>query len=115
MFNLITFDRSWRRFGVGVVALLPTGASGISAEKRELGPAACFAARPSWGLVGLFNEILITVAGDDNRTAVKLSTLQPIVSYPLQHGWSVGASDMTFVHDRKQGRFTSLPLGQKAV
>lgn len=113
IFNLATFDRSWGRFGAGVVALLPTGASGLSAEKWGIGPAAGFVARPDWGLVGLFNQNILTVGGDDSRPDVNLSTLQPILSYPLQNGWSVGTSDMTFVYDWEADEFTSLPLGAK--
>ena len=113
LFNLAAFDRDWGRFGVGVVALLPTGASGVSAEKWGLGPALGFVARPSWGLAGVFNQNIFTVAGDDDRPDVNLSTLQPIISYQLGNGWSVGTSDMTFVYDWDASEFTSLPLGAK--
>lgn len=34
LFDLVTFDRSWGRFGVGAVALLPTGSDAVSAEKK---------------------------------------------------------------------------------
>ena len=42
LFDLVTFDRDWGRFGAGAVALLPTGADGLSAEKWGIGPAAGF-------------------------------------------------------------------------
>ncbi len=113
LFDLAAFDRSWGRFGVGVVALLPTGANGISAEKWGLGPAMGFVARPGWGNIGLFNQNILTVAGDDTRPDVNVSTLQPILSIPLGKGWSVGTSEMTFVYDWDRSEFTSLPLGVK--
>lgn len=113
LFNLAAFDRSWGRFGVGVVALLPTGASGISAEKWGLGPAMGFVARPKWGLAGVFNQNIFTVAGDDDRPDVSLSTLQPILSYSLGQGWSIGTSDMTVVYDWNRSEFTSIPVGLK--
>ncbi len=113
LFNLAAFDRSWGRFGVGVVALLPTGADGISAEKWGVGPALGFVAQRPWGLAGLFNQNIFTVAGDEGRPDVNLSTLQPIINYPLGDGWSVGTSDMAFAYDWDQNKFTSLPLGIK--
>ena len=113
LFNLAAFDRPWGRFGVGVVALLPTGVDGVSAEKWGLGPALGFTARPDWGLYGLFNQNIFTVAGDDDRPDVNLSTLQPIFNVPLGNGWAVGASEMTVVWDWDRDEFTSLPLGVK--
>ncbi|WP_282120782.1 hypothetical protein [Ruegeria atlantica] len=113
LFNLAAFDRSWGRYGVGVVALLPTGAGGVSAEKWGLGPALGFVARPGWGLARLFNQNILTVAGDNTRPDVNISTLQPIVSYTIDQGWSVGTSDMTVVYDWDRSEFTSLPIGLK--
>jgi hypothetical protein len=115
LFNLTAFDRSWGRFGVGAVVLLPTGEDGLSAEKWGLGPAFGFVARPSWGLVGLFNQNIVTVAGDDTRPDVNISTVQPILNYPLSNGWSIGVSEMTFVYDWDAAAFTSIPLGVKVA
>lgn len=111
VFNLTTFGRDWGRFGIGLVALLPTGADGISAEKWGLGPAAGFMAQPDWGLFGLFNQNIFTVAGDDAKPDVNISTLQPIVKVPLGGGWTVGTSDMSFVYDWDRSEFISLPVG----
>lgn len=113
LFNLTTFDREWGRFGVGAVALLPTGTDGLSAEKWGLGPAAGFVAQTDWGLFGLFNQNIFTVAGDDARPDVNLSTLQPILNVELGSGWSVGTSEMTFVYDWERSEFTALPVGIK--
>ncbi|MGR3614924.1 MAG: hypothetical protein ACU0BB_02645 [Paracoccaceae bacterium] len=113
LFNLTTFNRDWGRFGVGVVALLPTGADGFSAEKWGLGPAAGFVARKPWGLFGVFNQNILTVSGDSDMPDVNLSTIQPIFSYSLGNGWSIGTSDMTIVYDWNRDEFTSLPVGLK--
>lgn len=113
LFDLAAFDQSWGRYGVGAVALLPTGANGVSAEKWGLGPALGFVARPEWGNVGLFNQNILTVGGNSNRADVNISTLQPILTVPLGEGWSLGASDMSFVYDWDRGEFISLPLGAK--
>jgi hypothetical protein len=113
LFNLAVFNRPWGRWGVGVVGLIPTGAEGVSAEKWALGPAAGFTARSGRLLWGLFNQNLFTVAGDEDRQDVNISTLQPILSRSLGGGWSVGLSEMTIVYDWEESAFTSLPLGVK--
>lgn len=113
LFDLATFDQPWGRFGVGAVALLPTGTDGLSAEKWGLGPAAGFVAQKKWGLFGLFNQNIFTVAGNEDMPDVNLSTLQPILNFSLGNGWSLGTSDMTFAYDWEVNEFTSLPLGAK--
>lgn len=113
LFNVAAFDRKWGRIGVGAVALLPTGSDGLGAEKWGLGPALGAVARPSWGLLGVFNQNIFTVAGNNDRPDVNLSTLQPIVTYSLADGWSVGSSDMTLAYDWDANEFTSIPLGIK--
>jgi hypothetical protein len=111
LFNLMTFDKSWGRIGIGAVALLPTGEDGFSAEKWGLGPAVGFIAPQQWGLWGVFNQNILTISGDSNRPDVNLSIIQPIVNMQLGNGWSVGSSEMSIVYDWEQSEFTSLPLG----
>lgn len=113
LFNLAAFDRSWGRFGIGVVALVPTGATGVSAEKWGLGPAAGFVTQQPWGLFGLFNQNIFTVAGDNTRPDVNVSILQPILNISLSDGWSVGTSEMNIAYDWERSEFTSLPIGFK--
>ena len=91
------------------LALLPTGGSKRGTEQWALGPAVGFTARKGKLLWGAFNQNLFTYAGDDNRTPVNASVLQPIVSYGLGHGWSAGCSEMTFTYDYEAGRWASLP------
>ncbi|KUJ84141.1 hypothetical protein AVO45_18340 [Ruegeria marisrubri] len=111
IFDLVTFDREWGRFGVGAVALLPTGSSGLSAEKWGLGPAAGLVVNKSWGIWGLFNQNIFSVGGDNARPDVNISILQPILNYQLGDGWSVGPSEMLVTYDWENGDWASLPLG----
>lgn len=113
LFNLTTFTEPWGRWGVGAVALLPTGSSGVSAEKWALGPAAGFSVQAGDVLWGVFNQNLLTVTGDDDMPDVNLSTLQPIFNIGLGDGWSTGLSEMVFTYDWDANEFTSLPLGLK--
>ncbi len=113
LFNLVTFDRDWGRFGVGAVALLPTGADGLSAEKWGLGPAAGFTAKSGRLLWGAFNQNIFSLAGDDAMPDVNVSILQPIVSLGLGNGWSTGLSEMSATWDWDRNDWVSLPLGVK--
>lgn len=113
LFNLVTFDRNWGRFGVGAVALLPTGAEGLSAEKWGIGPAAGFTAKSGKLLWGAFNQNIFSFAGDDSMPDVNLSILQPIASFDLGNGWSTGLSEMSATYDWEENDWVSLPLGIK--
>ena len=113
IFDLVVFDEDWGRWGVGAVALLPTGGEASGAEKWGLGPALGFTVRSPGLLWGVFNQNVFTVAGDDDREDVNISIFQPILSHRLGAGWSVGVSDMNLTYDWEGGRFSSLPLGAK--
>jgi len=113
IFDLMVFDASWGRWGVGAVALLPTGGSMRGADQWAIGPALGFTAQAQGFLWGLFNQNAFTVAGDDNRGKVNISSLQPIFSYGLGGGWSTGLSEMQLTYDWERNRWSSLPLGVK--
>ncbi|MCA0994053.1 hypothetical protein [Alloyangia pacifica] len=111
IFNLTTFNQSWGRFGLGAVALIPSGDEDVSAERWGLGPAAGFIAQADWGIWGLFNQNVIDIGGDASRDPVDLSIIQPIVNVSMADGWSVGTSDMSITYDWNAEEWVSLPLG----
>ncbi|MCA0941965.1 hypothetical protein LCM08_17920 [Salipiger pacificus] len=111
VFNLTTFNQSWGRFGVGAVALIPSGEDKLSTDRWALGPAAGFIAQTKWGIWGLFNQNLIDIGGDASRDPVDLSVIQPIVNVSIANGWSVGTSDMSITYDWDAEKWVSLPLG----
>ena len=113
LFDLIVFNQSWGRWGIGPVALLPSGGEDRGADKWALGPALGFTARHKKLLWGLFNQNLFSFAGDGDRSDVNASVMQPILNYGLGHGWSAGSSEMTFAYDWEASRWSSLPLGAK--
>ena len=114
IFDLVVFPQKWGRWGAGAVALLPTGGSSRGSEKWAAGPALGFTKQHGKKLLwGLFNQNLISFAGDDARRDVNISTLQPIVSHGLGKGWSVGLSEMTLTYDWEASQWSSLPLGGK--
>jgi hypothetical protein len=111
VFDLAVFDRSWGRFGIGLVGVLPTGGSARGAEKWGLGPALGFIMQADDFIWGLFNQNVFTVAGEDNRTDINQSALQPIFTKKLGSGWSIGLSEMQITYDWETHRWSALPLG----
>jgi hypothetical protein len=109
LFDLIVFNQDWGRWGVGPVALLPTGGAERGADEWAIGPAVGFTTRADKLIWGLFNQNLFNVGGEN----VNVSIVQPIINYGLGHGWSVGGSEMTFAWDWEQDRWSSVPLGVK--
>lgn len=115
LFDLVTRDASWGRWGCGAVALLPTGGEKRGAEQWGLAPAIGFTARSSGMLWGLFNQNIFTVTGEDDREEVNVSSIQPILNRKLGNGWSMGLSEMSIVYDWENSRWASLPLGFKLI
>ena len=114
LFDLIVFNESWGRWGIGPVMLFPTATNdALGADKWAAGPAAGFVARSQKLLWGVFNQNLFTYAGDGQREDVNVSIIQPIINYSLPDKWSIGTSEMNITYDYKQNDWTFLPLGIK--
>jgi hypothetical protein len=114
LFDLIVFNQSKGRWGVGPVMLLPTATNNaLGAEKWALGPALGFVVQETGFIWGLFNQNLFSFAGNGNRDDVRLSILQPIVNVSLPDKWSVGTSEMNVTYDWEKGGWANLPLGLK--
>lgn len=112
VFDLVTFDRSWGRFGVGISGTLPTGADGLTLDKWTAGPALGFvnssAKKVNWGL---FAQSFFSFAGDSKAPDVGLINLQPVLSYQLGRGRSLSAGNSALVYDTEHSRWSSLLLG----
>lgn len=116
LFDLIKFDESWGRWGLGPVLLLPTASDkSLGSEQWAAGPALGFVARQSQLMWGLFNQNLFTYAGQDDREKVNVSILQPIVNLSLPDKWSLGTSEMNLTYDWEARRWSALPLGAKVA
>jgi hypothetical protein len=114
LFDLIKFEKSWGRWGIGPVLLAPTATDdAIGGGKWAIGPAIGFVARGEKLMWGLFNQNLFSFAGDGDREDVNVSILQPIVNYSLPEKWSIGTSEMNITYDWKKDAWTALPLGVK--
>jgi len=114
LFDLIVFNESWGRWGIGPVMMIPTASDNkLGTGKWAVGPAVGFVARSEKLLWGLFNQNLFSFAGDDDREDVNVSILQPIINYSLPDKWSIGTSEMNITYDWEKDHWTALPLGVK--
>ncbi len=114
LFDLLAFDKSWGRWGAGLVGMFPTASDEkLGSGKWSAGPAVGFVARSEKLMWGVFNQNLFSFAGDDDRDDVGVSILQPIVNYSLPNKWSVGVSEMNITYDWEKSSWTNLPLGLK--
>jgi hypothetical protein len=114
LFDLIVFEESWGRWGIGPVLLVPTATDdAIGAGKWAAGPALGFVARNSRLMWGLFNQNLFSFAGGGDRTDISASILQPIVNYSLPERWSIGTSEMNVTYDWNRDAWATLPVGMK--
>jgi hypothetical protein len=112
IFDLLTFDRSWGRFGVGLSGTLPTGANRLSLDKWTAGPAAGFVNSSLKKInVGVFLQSFFSYAGNSDAADVGILNLQPILSYQLGRGRSLSLGNSAFVYDTERSRWTSLLLG----
>lgn len=112
IFDLMTFDRSWGRFGVGISGTVPTGADGLTLDRWTAGPALGFVnssnKKVNWGL---FTQTFFSYAGDSDAPDVGLVNLQPVFSYQLGKGRSLSVGNSAFVYDTENSRWASLMLG----
>jgi hypothetical protein len=112
VFDLMTFDRDWGRFGIGISGTLPTGADGLTLDKWTAGPAFGFVnssvKRMNWGL---FVQTFFSYAGDDDASDVGIVNVQPVLSYQLGKGRSLSVGNSAFVYDTENSSWSSLMLG----
>jgi hypothetical protein len=109
IFDLVTFNQDWGRWGLGISGTLPTGADGLSTDKWTAGPALGFvdssARTLNWGL---FAQSFFSFAGSDSVPDVRLLNVQPILSYQLGDGRSISLGNSAFIYDFEKSRWTSL-------
>jgi hypothetical protein len=111
IFDLMVFNEGWGRWGVGVSGTVPTGQDGLTTDKWTAGPALGFVnssdKQYNWGL---FTQTFFSFAGKSSAPAVGLMNLQPIFSYQLGEGRSLGLGNSALVYDFEASRWSSLMM-----
>lgn len=109
VFDLMVFNEHWGRWGVGVSGTVPTGQDGLTTDKWTAGPALGFvnssAKQYNWGL---FTQTFFSFAGKGSAPSVGLMNIQPIYSYQLGEGRSIGLGNSALVYDFEASRWSSL-------
>jgi hypothetical protein len=101
--DLVGVSNKWGHWGAGAVATFGAS-SGFGIDTFRAGPAMSFVAnRGSW-LLGAVNKNLFSknAAG---------SSIQPIISYQLRSGWSLGVGDLEYRFDWNRRVFATTPVG----
>ena len=110
LFDMTVFGSSWGRYGVGVVSAIPLAEGN---DQWSIGPAFGFVNNTlRKGLnIGLFNQNLFRIVGDDDRPYTRISSLQPILNYSMGGGWNIGTGDIQYIYDWESSQWASLPIG----
>lgn len=74
-------------WGVGPIAVVPTGMDRLSSDQWSLGANAVGLTMPGPWVLGAIVSNIWSVAGYGDAPDVNLFTLQPFVNYNLNHGW----------------------------
>jgi hypothetical protein len=102
--NLTITPHKWGAHAVGVVASLGTN-KGPGIDTFAVGPAvAAITKRGKW-IVGFLNQNLFSFGGD-----IKITQIQPIVSYTLNKKVSFAIGDAQSTIDWNQNKFVAVPL-----
>ena len=98
-------------WGAGPVALLPTGADGLTQDKWGLGPTAvALTFNGPWVYGGLINNIW-SVSGSGQKD-INLMTLQPFINYNLPGGRYFTSSPLITANwEANSGEQWTVPLG----
>jgi hypothetical protein len=112
LFDLLTIEQRWGRYGVGLSLIFPTASdSQIGAGKWQAGPAAALIYTGWTGVVaGAVVQNPISFAGSPDRPAVSQLIIAPTVTFTLADGWFAGLSDFNWTLDWYDGAFT-MPVG----
>jgi hypothetical protein len=110
--DLLIFDTSWGRQGIGGAIIMPTASDpALGSEKWSIGPAYVAITKKDNFQGGFLAQWLFSVAGKSDRDDINTLSLQPFGGFGFDGGWSVQNSEMVFNYDFENNKWASLPLG----
>jgi len=113
-FDIGLIPAKWGRWGPGITAVVPTGASttALTAGKWQLGPALAVIITSIPDLqFGLVLQNPISIAGPSERPEVNALTISPTLTYNFPGGWFAGFSDFAMEFNWEDGGAATIPVG----
>ena len=103
IYDLVVFNESWGRWGVGpLVQFAPPSRSGK--DEFQLGPVAGDVTKSKDWTMGFLSQNFFSGNASQSR-------LQPILTYKFNDQWAVGLGEVEFRYDWYDGQWTQAPLG----
>ena len=100
-------------WGVGPSIMMPTATEDqLGSGKWSAGITGVALTQPGWGTMGILGRHLWSFAGDDNRTDVNQSLIEPFANYNLDKGWFL-ITDLIITSnwEASSGQQWTVPLG----
>lgn len=113
LFDLAIFDAPALkgRVGIGPVVSFPTAdPDALGSGQYSAGPVIGSVSQFGKFQVGILVQNLFSFAGENSRSSVAQSLIQPIVNYSLPDAWHIGSGNSVYTLDWNDGKFTSIPL-----
>jgi hypothetical protein len=101
--NLVVFEESWGRWGVGPSVEI-TANAGADGDTFRAGPAAGAVTKSKYWTVGILTQNFLSEGASESR-------IQPILAYKFDERWSVGIGESEFRYDWNDATWTQIPLG----
>jgi hypothetical protein len=100
-------------WGVGPSIMFPTATDDqLGSDKWSAGPTGVVLFQPKWGTIGGLVRQLWSFAGDDDRSDVNQTLIEPFINYNLDKGWYL-ITDMVITVNwyADSGNRWTVPLG----
>lgn len=100
-------------WGIGPSITFPSASDNqLGSDKWSAGPTAVVLFQPGWGTVGGLVRHLWSFAGDDDRSDVNQTLIEPFLNYNLSNGWYL-ISDIIITANWQadSGQRWTIPLG----
>jgi hypothetical protein len=112
LYDLAVTDAPRDRWLAGVTLRIPTAQNdSLGTGKYSVGPAFGYQTQSGLWTLGFFQQDFFSVIGPESRSGVGQSKIEPVLTYALAKGWSVGLSTMTVTYDWVRNEWTEVPVG----
>jgi hypothetical protein len=112
LYDLAVGDTAEGRWLEGLTIRVPTAQNdSLGTGKYSIGPALAYQTQRGPWTIGFFQQSFFSVVGPESRSPVGQSKIEPVLTFALSRGWSVGLSSMTITYDWVRNEWTEVPVG----